>query len=332
MIIELNALQDGKEVKGVFAVSSKDGKGEGMRDYKDKPGKFFSIKIRNRTGEIPLKYWGAKDSKEIIAVFNSIDVGDIVEISGKTKYDVYDKRIVVNVNEEVKYGEVKGYIRKLGEEELKAVNFADFIPSLPEGRVDELVLEVHRLIGSVEDERIKELLEQFFSDKEFLSKFKSSPAAKSRHHAYLGGLLEHSLNVARLCEKLGSFYNLNRNLLIAGALLHDIGKMREYEIKRGAIDISEEGKLIGHIVIGEEEIRNRIKKAEEKAEKFPEELILKLLHIVISHHGELENGSPKEPKFPEALAVYLCDLADSQVKNMCQEYEKMKNEKVPLGS
>lgn len=328
MIIDVSTLQDGKEAKGVFAVTSRDGKGEGIREYAG--GKFFSVKIGNRTGEMPLKYWGAKSSADVAAIFNSLAVGDLVEVQGRVKYDSYDKCIAVHVNEEVKYGEAKGYVRKLGEDELKAVSFSDFIRSLPEDKIEEMMLEVHRLVESIGEESIKELLNAFFLDERFASRFKASPAAKKRHHAYIGGLLEHSLNVAKLCEKLGSFYNLNRDLLIAGALLHDIGKVREYVMRGGSIDISEEGKLIGHIVIGEEEIRDKIKKAEEKNGKFAGELKLKLLHMVVSHHGELENGSPKEPKFPEALALYLCDLADSQVKNMSQENEK--SEKLRAGS
>jgi len=314
MITEIPKLGIGG-IKGRFVVKSKDGRNEGMKEYKN--GKFFSITIGNKTGEIPLKYWGSKGSEKVEEIYSSIEVGDIIEVGGKVVNDSFSKCLAVHINEDVKYGEEKGYIKKLAKEELMATDLAEFVRSLPEEQIETMALELRELVESIEDESIKELLKKFFFDEAFASKFNSSPAAKSRHHAYLGGLLEHSLNVAKLCEKLASSYNLNRSLLIAGALLHDIGKMREYVIKGGAVDISEEGKLIGHIIIGEEQIRSKI----EEIGNFPADSKMKLLHMIISHHGgleEAESGSAKKPSTPEALALYLCDLADSQVKNMLE--------------
>lgn len=310
MFVDIKKLEHGKEIRGRFAVKSKDKRNEGLKDYRDFPGKFFSIKIGNKTGEMPLKFWGKKEeSSDVVEkIYHAIEVGDIIEVCGSVKNDPYDKCIAIHIDER-KYDENLHYIRKLSEDEIRSIDFSEFITSLETEKIESMFNEVIEIIKKMKNEKLKELLKLFFLDKTFALKFKLHPAAKKNHHAYIGGLLEHSLNVAKLCMKMSEFYELDRDLLIASALLHDIGKLREYEITKGAIDRSEEGMLIGHVVIGKEEVKKRI----ESIKNFPEDLELKILHMILSHHGELEYGSPVKPGFAEAMALYFCDLADSQV-------------------
>jgi 3'-5' exoribonuclease len=151
-----------------------------------------------------------------------------------------------------------------------------------------------------------------------------SPSAISHHHNYIGGNLEHTVGVIRLCKNISEMYpNINKDLLLSGALLHDIGKLKEYTYE-AAIDISDEGNFIGHIVIGEQWIREKIKELKANGKDFPVVLENQLVHLILSHHGKYEWGSPKMPKIVEACILHQADLMDSQVKNYLQMIEGAK--------
>jgi 3'-5' exoribonuclease len=174
------------------------------------------------------------------------------------------------------------------------------------------------LIASIDDESLKSFLKELFSSSEIAKKVKTAPAGKVLHHEYIGGLLEHTLSVAEICDFLSTHYReANRDMLIAGALLHDIGKIYELSYDR-AIDYTDEGKLIGHIVIGAE----LITKLEEKKKLLGKEKEMLLKHIILSHHGELEYGSPKRPKTLEALIVHFVENLDSKVDAFLSVLEK----------
>ena len=149
---------------------------------------------------------------------------------------------------------------------------------------------------------------------EFLKAFSWAPAARSMHQAYIGGLLEHTLNVVRLCERVAALYpEVDRDLLITGALLHDIGKVQEYEVRAG-IEITDIGRLVGHLVIGHDIVAEAIA----GIRGFPEEKALRLRHMLLSHHGQLEWGSPKEPQTLEACILHHCDNLDSEVSKFAE--------------
>ena len=153
------------------------------------------------------------------------------------------------------------------------------------------------------------LLQAFFHDQKTAELFQRAPAAKGFHHIYLGGLLEHTLSVVRLLDKVADHYqNLDRDLLLAGGILHDIGKIYEFNYD-SLIEYSDEGRLIGHIVMGVEMINKKI----ETIPDFPAPLALKMRHIILSHHGEFEFGSPKRPKTLEALVVHYIDDLDAKL-------------------
>jgi 3'-5' exoribonuclease len=170
--------------------------------------------------------------------------------------------------------------------------------------------EVRSLADSIQDPHYKELLHAFLGDRDFTNAFSRAPAAKSMHHAYLGGLLEHTLAVAQLAEMLTNFYQaLDRDLLLTGALLHDIGKTLELSFDSFPFDYTDRGRLMGHLVLGAE----MIQKKTSTLSGFPDDLTTRLLHLVLSHHGRYEFGSPILPMVSEAFALNFLDDLDAKM-------------------
>lgn len=310
-MIEIKSLKDTDLVEGFFAVRSIDGPGEGLRDYSNKSGRFFVIKVGNSGGDITLKYWGGRKPEGVSSLYSSLEAGAIVSVKGRCTNDSYNKELVISVNEEVKYGSPPEFLNLAVESDY---NPEDFLSSLPKERITTLATELDEFIQSVIDPHLKSLLELLFGDDSFSTAFKKSPAALRNHHNYVGGLLEHTVNVATLCDTISKFYTLNRDLLITGALLHDIGKTKEYLVK-ASIDISDEGRFIGHLTLSAEIVGKEI----EGIKGFSDAMKNKVIHMILAHHGELEYGSPKVPAFPEAMALFHADYMDAFVKNMLQE-------------
>jgi 3'-5' exoribonuclease len=169
--------------------------------------------------------------------------------------------------------------------------------------------ELAAIVATVKDKHLAAILDKFFGKEGILEAFSAAPASMQMHSNYAGGLLEHSIKVARICDAMaGQYPAVERDLLVAGALLHDIGKVREMEIGT-SIEVSDEGMFRGHVVIGDEMVREAVA----RIPGFPEPLGLKLSHMMLSHHGKREWGSPKEPQTAEALLLHFGDMADSQV-------------------
>jgi 3'-5' exoribonuclease len=188
---------------------------------------------------------------------------------------------------------------------------------------NEMLAELRGFIAAVGNPHLNRLLVGLFDDATFCDQFAAAPGGASVHHAYLGGLLEHTLFMCRIARTLASVYDeVDADLLMAGVILHDVGKIREYRYD-SALDHTFDGRLVGHIVIGYEMIQARI----DAAPGFPEELKRLLLHIVLSHHGQMDFGSPKTPKFVEAFLVYMLDNLDSRVMMFRDAVEKNKNVK-----
>jgi 3'-5' exoribonuclease len=191
------------------------------------------------------------------------------------------------------------------------VDSSDFLPVT--GRdVEAMFRQLADISDSIKDEKLRELFKAFWNDRDFTDRFKRAPAAKKMHHAFIGGLLEHTLSMSRLAERIAGHYEgIDRDLLIAGTILHDIGKIREFEygVK---IDYSDEGRLLSHIVIGVGMIDDKIKGIKE----FPETLALILRHMVVSHHGTRDFGSPEPPKTVEAVLLNYIDEMDSKVSGI----------------
>jgi 3'-5' exoribonuclease len=175
-------------------------------------------------------------------------------------------------------------------------------------------------IATIADAHLRRLLELVFEDERIAAAFKQAPAAKSIHHDCLGGLVEHTLSVTRIVAMLAGHYDtVNRDLVLAGAMLHDIGKIYELSFERG-FDYTDQGRLIGHIVLGMELISDTIR----LIEGFPPQKAMLVKHMILSHHGQLEFGSPKRPKIPEALLLSYADDIDAKMADFTQFIAKEK--------
>jgi len=192
-----------------------------------------------------------------------------------------------------------------------SVDPADFLPRTRRN-IDSMFARLTELSASMEAEHFKTLFTRFWADETFVKKFKTAPAAKNMHHAYLGGLLEHTLSMALLVEKIGEHYGgIDMDLLLSGVILHDIGKIEEFEYDR-RIDYSDQGRLLSHIVIGLQMVEDKIR----AIENFPEQPALLLKHLIVSHHGSREFGSPELPKTVEAFLLNYIDEIDSKVNGI----------------
>jgi 3'-5' exoribonuclease len=283
-------LKAGDSVNSTFAIKFK----KPPKNYRSvsKEGAWFELRLGDKSGEISAKYWG-EDEKETVQLYQSVDKGDIVLVNGKVT--VYHDIMEITMDK-------NGLMRCTPDE----FNLTDFV-EVTDHDIDKMMAEVADIINGIE-EPYCQILNAFFNDSSFVEQFKKAPAAMHRHQNYIGGLLEHTLNVARLCQRIHELHQtLDYDLLMTGALLHDIGKIHEFAVTT-AIDISEMGMLLGHITIGAQMLNDRLRTLD-----VPDRIQLKLTHIILSHHGKQEYGSPKTPQFPEAYAVYFADDTDAKV-------------------
>lgn len=284
-------LQKGQTVRSVFMAKSKQ-----LLDFQSKSGRYLTFALLDKTGEIKAIVW---DDGE--GVYSSFEDGDVVYIEGNV-------------------GEYKG-TPQIIVETLRKCNRGDYDLSLflPHTKKDTNALfqELRGKAQAFTNVYLRELILEFLDDPEFAAAYTQAPAAKSIHHAVIGGLIEHTVNVAALCEVIHKLYSeIDRELLLSGAILHDIGKIVEYTYD-GPFDLSDEGKLIGHVIIGERMVAEAIR----GITGFPRVLALKLRHMILSHHGKLEWGSPKRPKTLEACALHLADYADASVAQFAEIVE-----------
>ncbi|PKK86344.1 MAG: hypothetical protein CVT48_01565 [Thermoplasmata archaeon HGW-Thermoplasmata-1] len=306
----IKELVSGDNVEDLFAVKTKNP----PRDYAK--GVFFEITLADKTGEISLKYWGGANKERLVRLYESFSEGDVIQVRGGKVSD-YREKLEVSVNEQ------SGGLRRCSPGEYV---MSDFTNSLPQERIDQLMREAAELVGTIRDSALKLLLDDLFSDRKFAENYRNYPSAFRMHHNYIGGNLEHSVSVAKLCIRIMDNYKsasttLDRDLVVAGALLHDIGKFSEYTY--GIItETTDEGRLIGHLVSGEHFIADRIHRLRMAGGKIPESLDMRLRHIMLSHHGRHEWGSPKTPKIPEAVVIAYADNMDAKVKYAMQFVEE----------
>ena len=237
-------------------------------------------------------------------ISSNISSGDFVHIKGKISEYKGDLQLIV---------------KKMEACDLESVKPSDFIPATSRN-VDNMFDRILKISESIENNYLKKLFDLFWHDAEFVEKYKIAPAAKKMHHAYIGGLLEHSLSMALLADKIAGHYGgIDKDLLIAGSILHDIGKIREFEYEN-KIDYSDEGRLLNHIVIGVQMLDDKIRTIKD----FPEEQAFLLKHLIVSHHGIREFGSPEPPKTIEGVLLNLIDEIDSKV-NGIREFIALKD-------
>ena len=279
----INELKPGEAIKGVYLCKFK-------QQLKNKNGKdYYTIRLQDRTGMVDAKIWS------IHSGIGAFEVDDVIEVEGETL--LYQENLQLNITKVQKIEE--GY-------DLKA-----FLPHTKKD-INQLEERLMQFIDQVENSYLKKLLEAIFYEDKIFEAFSKHSAGKTVHHAYLNGLLEHTVTVTEIGMQLAQMYDhVTMDYVIAGCLLHDIGKLKEIT-PFPKNDYSDEGQLLGHLVIGAEMIHDVAR----TIEGFPEEIERILKHILIAHHGEYEYGSPKRPKCMEAMIVHLADYSDSRLKMM----------------
>ncbi|MBS3749172.1 MAG: HD domain-containing protein [Candidatus Thermoplasmatota archaeon] len=306
----IEKLHEGETVNDLFSVKRKNA----PRGYKK--GTFFDLILTDKTGEINVKFWGGNNKERVKRLFESFSTGDVVQLrSGSVER--YQDRLQISINEKT------GGIRRCNAQEYDE---SDFVAALSEGEIKRLFESMQTYIETISNPSLNALLESFFEDEQFVEAYTHTPSAMSHHHNVIGGNLQHSLGVVKLSYSIAEYYtDLDRDLLITGAILHDIGKIKSYKTTT-TIGRTDVGNFIGHIVVGSQWIQDKISGLRKKDISFDEVLELKLCHMILSHHGRLEYGSPKLPAFPEAAALFQADLMDSQVKNFLQKIEQKKED------
>jgi len=262
---------------------------------------YMTLKLMDRTGEVEGRIWDRVD--EFSRLFEK---DDFIRIAGKAS---------------VYLGKMQLVIQEVERMDESAVDLADFLP-VASRTPSEMMDEVRAMVARMSDPNIISLMEAFLSDEEFTKRYSLAPAAKTMHHVYLGGLLEHSLAVASLAEDICRRYpRIDRDLLVAGALLHDIGKVTELSYLR-SFDYTDEGKLLGHIMIGVEMLEAKIR----SLPSFPAMTATHLKHLLLSHHGQYEFGSPKRPKTLEATVLNYLDDMDSKINGVISHIDRETSE------
>lgn len=287
----IETLRDGDRVSDIYLCKSKS-------TAMTKTGKEYeSVILQDKTGALDSKIWDP--SSMGIGEYEALDY---VEVSG----------IVTSYNGMLQLKIER--LRRVSEGEYDPANYMRVSPY----PIEQMYTELLGFVKSVENSYIKKLLESFFvEDEEFVKMFKRRSAAKSIHHGYMGGLLEHSLSVTKMCDYMAGAYSmLNRDLLIACAMLHDVGKVKELS-DFPQNDYTDEGNLLGHIVMGCEMVDEKIRKIQD----FPKYLESEIKHCILSHHGELEFGSPKKPELAEALALSMADNTDAKMQTLKEIFD-----------
>ncbi len=258
---------------------------------------YINILLVDRTGDVEARVW-----ENVQEISEKFDAGDIIMVDGVAQN--YQGKIQIRVNA----------VSKITKDEIK---IEDYLPASPVP-VNKLWDETKQLLNSIIEPNLKKLIYKIYDDKVLVENLKKAPAAKEIHHNFVGGLLFHTLSMMKVANFIASHYTvLNRDLLILGAFLHDIGKTKELSVEL-FFDYTDEGKLLGHITIGDRILADLI----EKIEGFPEELSFELRHILLSHHGDLSKGSPRVPMTLEALVISFIDDMDARIENWKKIFDR----------
>ncbi len=279
----IRELEVNQVITGLFLVQHKD-----IRQKKSGEP-YLSLMLADKTGELDAKMWD--NAAESLYTFER---DDFVRVKGL--YQIFQNRPQLTIHK----------ITPVADTE---VDYGDYFPASTRDR-DEMLAELRGWIASIGNPHLRGLLEAIFADEEIALAYRTAPAAKSVHHAWLGGLIEHVLSLCHLAKFTASHYKeIDLDLLVAGVILHDIGKTRELSYARG-FQYTTQGQLLGHIVIGMQIVQDKLRQFPD----FPAPLRDLLMHMILSHHGEMEFGSPKVPMFAEALLLHHLDNLDSKME------------------
>ncbi len=293
--IFVNQLNVGENITDFFALRKLE-----IKDYVK--GERLALELGDKTGRVNAVCW---DNARMF--FSQLEKGKIVKIKGKV--GSYNDTLQITISK----------IRLAKEDEY---DISDFLPT-SEKDLEELLIYLKQLYNAFNNPHLKALLDLIFSDDEFIKKFSKAPGGKLWHHSFIGGLLEHTCNVTRICEQAAEQYEyVDRELLLTGAILHDIGKIYEFNYDSVVIDYSDIGRLVGHIVIGDSILLEYLSKLSD----FPSILKLRLRHLLVSHHNEKENGSPVVPQTLEANILAYADNLDAQTSGLLNRVKKDKGQ------
>lgn len=278
----VNMIKAGQAVDDIFVARDK------QQASKKDGDPYLTLVLADSSGDMKAVAWD-----NVQAMSKAFASGDYVRVKG----DVREYRDTLQV-----------VVRRLERIDASEVDARDFLP-VTERDIDQMLDRLIQISQTVENEHLSRLLAAFFEDKGFVDLFKTAPAAKKMHHAYLGGLLEHTLSIAMLIQAISGHYKgIDKDLLLTGGILHDIGKVHEFSYETH-LDYSDAGRLLNHIVIGVEMLETKIATLKD----FPEDLALVLKHMIVSHHGTRDFGSPEPPKTLEAIILYYLDDLDAKV-------------------
>ena len=296
----INTLREGETIRNIYLC-------KGKRSAETRNGKpYDNLILQDKTGVLDGKVWDPNSGG--IADYEEMD---FIEVYGEVIN--YNNNLQLNIKQ----------IRKAQEEEYV---MADYLPT-SDKNTEQMYRELMGYVGKIGNAYLRQLIEFYFvKDEAFIRRFKAHSAAKTVHHGFSGGLLEHTLSVVKFCEYMaGAYPILNGDLLCAAAICHDIGKVRELS-PFPENDYTDDGQLLGHIVIGVEMISEEVR----SIPGFPKRLASELKHCIVAHHGELEYGSPKKPALAEALALNFADCADAKMQTLTEIF-KDKNSNEWLG-
>jgi len=281
----VSELQPNSILTGIFLVQHKD-----IRQKKTGEP-YLSLILGDRTGEVEAKMWD-----NVAEVMDTFERDDFLKVRGLLQ--VYNNRLQVTVH-------------KLQKQDETSVDFTDFFPA-SDRNPDEMYGELRSIVAGLNSVPLRALCSAIVDDPEVMPKLRIAPAAKSVHHAYLGGLLEHVLSMCGLAKlTAGHYKDIDLDLLLTGVILHDIGKIHELTYDR-SFGYSTDGQLLGHIFIGLRMVDDKVRGIPD----FPPRLLKLLEHMILSHHGQLDYGSPKTPVFPEAMLLHQLDALDSRMECM----------------
>lgn len=296
----INTLVEGETIRNIYLC-------KGKRSAETRNGRpYDSLILQDKTGTLDGKVWDPNS-------------GGIADYEEKDFIEVFGEVVLYNNNRQLNIRQ----IRKAQEGEFVP---ADYMPT-SEKNTDRMYQELIKYVNKISNPYLRQAVEYYFvKDEAFIEKFKLHSAAKSVHHGFSGGLLEHTLSVVKFCEyMIGAYPILNADLLYAAAICHDMGKTKELSPFPDN-DYTDDGQLLGHIIIGVE----MVSEAAGSIPEFPARLASELKHCIVSHHGELEYGSPKKPALAEAFALHFADSADAKMQSLAEIF-KEKNSNDWLG-
>jgi 3'-5' exoribonuclease len=293
-------LTDGEALDEVYLVTEKQ-----LRANRN-GNLYIQLELRDRTGAISARLWNAGEH-----LFRSFEEGDFLRVRGKVQ---------------LFQGALQVILSHLDKAESEKIDLTDFLPHT-EHDVSKLYERLRAALMRLTNPHLRGLVECFLMDAQFVEAFCKVPAGVRNHHAYIGGLLEHVVRLLEAADRLLPLYpELDRDLLLTGIFLHDIGKVRELSYGR-VFSYTDEGQLIGHLVIGVEMLNEKAARVPDlTGEAFPAEMLLRLKHMIVSHHGALEFGSPKLPMTPEAIALHYLDNLDAKVHTFARDIREDRNQ------